>query len=84
MNVCLYECRCCNTCEDVRTAYQKKGWAFLESDNIEQCAREGYADKLEASKNEGCHLFGYLEVSKVSLISCNALRTGFLGSAIMF
>ena len=27
---------CCNTCEDVREAYRRKGWALSEVDNIKQ------------------------------------------------
>ena len=58
--------RCCNSCEDVREAYRRKGWALQDPDGIEQCKREGWAHKMEAQKNEGCKLFGYLEVNKVS------------------
>jgi len=59
--------RCCNTCEDIRDQYRKKGWAFKASDSIEQCKREGWADKFEKQKNEGCNVFGYIEVNKVSI-----------------
>ncbi|XP_012945396.1 endoplasmic reticulum-Golgi intermediate compartment protein 3 [Aplysia californica] len=58
--------KCCNTCEEVREAYRRKGWAFQNPDSIEQCKREGWAQKMEAVKNEGCKLFGYLEVNKVA------------------
>ena len=30
------EKRCCNTCEDVREAYRKKGWALSDVDDIKQ------------------------------------------------
>lgn len=33
---------CCNTCEQVREAYRKKGWAFSDPEHIEQvysCAK---------------------------------------------
>jgi hypothetical protein len=30
-----------------------------------QCSREGWKDKLDAQKNEGCEVHGYLEVTKV-------------------
>ncbi|KAK3087487.1 hypothetical protein FSP39_006571 [Pinctada imbricata] len=59
------ELKCCNTCEDVREAYRKKGWAFNTPENIEQCKREGWSEKIQAQKNEGCLTFGYLEVNKV-------------------
>ncbi|XP_046547379.1 endoplasmic reticulum-Golgi intermediate compartment protein 3-like [Haliotis rubra] len=57
---------CCNTCEDVREAYRKKGWAFNNPSTIEQCKREGWSEKMSAQKNEGCRVFGYLEVNKVA------------------
>jgi len=57
---------CCNTCEEVREAYRRKGWALSEVDNIKQCVREGWKDKLNAQKNEGCQVTGYLEVNKVA------------------
>ena len=60
-------CRCCNSCEDVREAYRKKGWAFNDAESIEQCTREGWSEKIQAQKNEGCRAYGYLEVNKVSV-----------------
>ncbi|XP_014679210.1 PREDICTED: endoplasmic reticulum-Golgi intermediate compartment protein 3-like [Priapulus caudatus] len=61
-----YNGQCCNTCEEVREAYRKKGWAFITPAEIEQCKREGFTEKLEKQQNEGCHLYGYLEVNKVA------------------
>ncbi|XP_071105582.1 endoplasmic reticulum-Golgi intermediate compartment protein 3-like [Haliotis cracherodii] len=58
--------KCCNNCEDVREAYRKKGWAFNNPSGIEQCKREGWSEKMSAQKNEGCRVFGYLEVNKVA------------------
>lgn len=57
---------CCNTCEDVRNAYRGKGWAFKNPGEIEQCKREHWNDQFEVQKNEGCQIYGYLEVSKVA------------------
>jgi endoplasmic reticulum-Golgi intermediate compartment protein 3 len=34
---------CCNTCKDVRDAYQANGWAIGDYNAIEQCAREQYS-----------------------------------------
>ena len=28
--------RCCNTCEDVREAYRRKGWALSSIDDVKQ------------------------------------------------
>lgn len=58
--------RCCNNCEDVREAYRKKGWAFNNPENIEQCEREGWSQKMKAQQNEGCLVYGYLEVNRVA------------------
>uniref|UniRef100_A0A663E215 Endoplasmic reticulum-Golgi intermediate compartment protein n=1 Tax=Aquila chrysaetos chrysaetos TaxID=223781 RepID=A0A663E215_AQUCH len=44
---------CCNTCDDVREAYRRRGWAFKNPDSIEQCKREGF-------------MYGFLEVNKVA------------------
>lgn len=33
--------KCCNTCEDVREAYRRKGWALTSFEGIVQCDREG-------------------------------------------
>ncbi|WAR17777.1 ERGI3-like protein, partial [Mya arenaria] len=37
----------------------------LANENIIQCEREGWVDKLQKQKNEGCNVFGYIEVNKV-------------------
>ena len=63
----VYTFRCCNTCDEVREAYRKKGWAFKGADNIEQCKREGWGEKMKAQQNEGCMVFGFIEVNKVML-----------------
>ena len=66
-------CRCCNTCDDVKEAYRQKGWAFRSPEKIEQCHRDGFVGKLAEQKNEGCRVFGYLEVNRVGhfgRISC--------------
>jgi len=56
---------CCNTCEDVRTAYVNRGWSFSNPDAIDQCKNEGWADKLREQANEGCNISGRIRVNKV-------------------
>jgi len=56
---------CCNTCEDVRDAYLKKGWGF-NAQGVEQCEREGFTKNLMEQQGEGCEVYGYLEVNKVA------------------
>ncbi|XP_075428689.1 endoplasmic reticulum-Golgi intermediate compartment protein 3 isoform X1 [Ascaphus truei] len=58
--------RCCNSCDDVREAYRRKGWAFKTPDSIAQCKREGFSQKMEEQRNEGCQVYGFLEVNKVA------------------
>ncbi|KAI4902913.1 hypothetical protein NFI96_010944, partial [Prochilodus magdalenae] len=60
------ELKCCNTCDDVREAYRRRGWAFKTPDTIEQCKREGFSQKMQEQKNEGCQVYGFLEVNKVA------------------
>ncbi|PLN78072.1 DUF1692-domain-containing protein [Aspergillus taichungensis] len=57
--------RCCNTCEEVRAAYAEHQWAFGKGEHIEQCEREGYAERIDAQRREGCRLEGVLRVNKV-------------------
>ncbi|KAJ3602366.1 hypothetical protein NHX12_030124 [Muraenolepis orangiensis] len=56
--------KCCNSCDDVREAYRRRGWAFKNADTIEQCRREGFTQKMQEQKNEGCQVYGFLEVNK--------------------
>ncbi|KAJ8321787.1 hypothetical protein KUTeg_000258, partial [Tegillarca granosa] len=49
-----------------KEAYRKRGWAFNNPETIEQCMREGWTEKMKAQKEEGCQLYGYLEVNKVA------------------
>uniref|UniRef100_A0A3P9ADG5 Endoplasmic reticulum-Golgi intermediate compartment protein n=1 Tax=Esox lucius TaxID=8010 RepID=A0A3P9ADG5_ESOLU len=58
--------KCCNTCDDVREAYRRRGWAFKNPDTIEQCKREGFSQKMQEQKYEGCQIYGFLEVNKVA------------------
>jgi hypothetical protein len=61
--------QCCNTCDDVRAAYRNRGWAMQQLNNIEQCVAAGEsatAITAEIQRNEGCQMFGYLDVNKVA------------------
>jgi len=57
---------CCNTCEEVREAYRKKGWGLTNTDLIDQCKREGFVQKVKEEEGEGCNIHGTLEVNKVA------------------
>eukprot|EP01027_Heterolobosea_sp_BB2_P002026 GEZU01003044.1.p1 GENE.GEZU01003044.1~~GEZU01003044.1.p1 ORF type:complete len:389 (+),score=137.51 GEZU01003044.1:121-1287(+) len=58
--------KCCNTCDDIRNAYRRKGWAFTPTDQIEQCAQETIERRFKAAKKEGCNLYGFILVNKVA------------------
>ncbi|CAD6576591.1 MAG: hypothetical protein CYPHOPRED_006042 [Cyphobasidiales sp. Tagirdzhanova-0007] len=59
------ESGCCNTCEEVREAYVRRGWSFTNPDGIEQCVQEGWGDKLKEQATEGCNVAGKVRVNKV-------------------
>ncbi|KOS19244.1 Uncharacterized protein ESCO_000915 [Escovopsis weberi] len=56
---------CCNTCAEVRDAYALASWAFGRGENVEQCEREHYAERLDEQREEGCRINGLLQVNKV-------------------
>ncbi|XP_078444421.1 uncharacterized protein LOC144713646 isoform X2 [Wolffia australiana] len=57
---------CCNSCEEVREAYKKKGWGIANPDLIDQCKREGFLQRIKDEVGEGCNVYGFLEVKKVA------------------
>jgi hypothetical protein len=58
--------QCCNTCEDVREAYRKKGWGVSNPDLLDQCKREGFLQSIKDEEGEGCNIYGFIEVNKVA------------------
>lgn len=59
---------CCNTCNAVKEAYEKRGWLLTDLEGVEQCAREGVKTlaPAEYDPTEGCNVKGYIEVLKLS------------------
>eukprot|EP00201_Polytomella_parva_P020208 CAMPEP_0175043532 /NCGR_PEP_ID=MMETSP0052_2-20121109/3244_1 /TAXON_ID=51329 ORGANISM="Polytomella parva, Strain SAG 63-3" /NCGR_SAMPLE_ID=MMETSP0052_2 /ASSEMBLY_ACC=CAM_ASM_000194 /LENGTH=374 /DNA_ID=CAMNT_0016306611 /DNA_START=547 /DNA_END=1671 /DNA_ORIENTATION=+ len=55
---------CCNTCEDVRNAYRRRGWALTV--HVVQCEHDAYYEAVEAQRGEGCRMWGQLSVNKVA------------------
>lgn len=77
---------CCNTCADVKAAYEKKGWMLLRPGQVPQCAREGI-DTLTPGKfdpSQGCNIHGTIDVLKVAgtLRITPGHTFSFLGRAI--
>jgi hypothetical protein len=62
--------QCCNTCDDVITAFKKKGMDMMKLTSVEQCKYGSGASlkNLEAalSAGHGCHMAGFLQVNKVA------------------
>lgn len=60
-----YQGQCCNTCDDVKTAYSKMGWQF-KPQGIVQCTTEVYINNLKEQYAEegGCQIFGRLQLSQ--------------------
>ncbi|GAA6042893.1 hypothetical protein JCM8097_002756 [Rhodosporidiobolus ruineniae] len=56
---------CCNSCDDVREAYVRRGWSFVNPDSVEQCVSEGWSDKIKQQAEEGCNIAGKVRVNKV-------------------
>ncbi|AMD20548.1 HDL196Cp [Eremothecium sinecaudum] len=56
---------CCQTCDDVRQAYAAKGWAFFDGNNVEQCEREGYVERLQRELHEGCRIRGKAQLNRI-------------------
>ncbi|GBF91637.1 hypothetical protein Rsub_03941 [Raphidocelis subcapitata] len=57
---------CCNTCAEVRAAYERKGWTALRLSDVAQCAEDDYHAAIKAQEGEGCRMWGRLEVNKVA------------------
>jgi uncharacterized protein with PQ loop repeat len=58
--------QCCNTCLLVKESYKKKGWEFIENDDVEQCYEESQDRKRKYATLEGCNLNGFFLVNKVA------------------
>ncbi|OWA52463.1 Endoplasmic reticulum-Golgi intermediate compartment protein 3 [Hypsibius exemplaris] len=56
--------KCCNSCEDIISAYMEMGWALKSTEQFEQCQREQKEKHISINK-EGCRLTGYVEVNKI-------------------
>lgn len=61
------EVKCCNTCEEVKAAYRRKGWT-PDTGAIQQCASEALTAEMLAQRDssEGCNLAGFVTVNRVA------------------
>jgi endoplasmic reticulum-Golgi intermediate compartment protein 3 len=53
------EGECCNTCEDVRRAYKRRGWLIKNDMDISQCKKAAEQDQ----EGEGCNVHGIVALS---------------------
>ncbi|XP_075441002.1 uncharacterized protein LOC142486275 isoform X4 [Ascaphus truei] len=51
--------RCCNSFDDVREAYRRKGWAFKTPDSIAQCKREASARRWKSRGTRAAKCTGF-------------------------
>jgi endoplasmic reticulum-Golgi intermediate compartment protein 3 len=57
--------QCCQTCDQVKAAYQRVGWRF-KPHGILQCASEAYLSNMKEqfAEDGGCQLYGSLELNR--------------------
>jgi hypothetical protein len=51
---------CCNTCDDVKRAYQVKGWQFTPNMDVKQCRESINSNHMVG---EGCNIHGLVSLS---------------------
>jgi len=63
----LESSQCCNTCEEVKAAYRKRGWKLTDVAGIKQCEGTSLVDKKKAlSEHQGCKIEGKINIYKRS------------------
>lgn len=64
-NISIFSC--CNTCEEVKDAYKLRRWEIEDISVIEQCQNEliNEPNQKENHIEEGCRLYGKIDVGKV-------------------
>jgi hypothetical protein len=50
------EGECCNTCDDIKRAYNRKGWNIGDTKKMKQCAKETKSE----DEDEGCNVHGII------------------------
>mmetsp|Transcript_10136 Transcript_10136/g.24600 ORF Transcript_10136/g.24600 Transcript_10136/m.24600 type:complete len:416 (+) Transcript_10136:119-1366(+) len=59
------EGECCDTCDDVKRVYKRKGWHLPDQNDIKQCVRERKKQQTAAinEDNEGCNVHGVIALN---------------------
>lgn len=64
---CNPDCRCCNTCNDLIQAYQRKQWSVNDIlRNSTQCIHDRAKHFANLAPDEGCMVSGHMLVNKVA------------------
>mmetsp|Transcript_25389 Transcript_25389/g.61149 ORF Transcript_25389/g.61149 Transcript_25389/m.61149 type:complete len:335 (-) Transcript_25389:274-1278(-) len=59
--------QCCNTCDELRSAYTARGWALNSLQKTEQCEGQPLTPRFQQLEDhEGCRITGFLNVTKVA------------------
>lgn len=65
----------------MKTAYEIRGWTIENMMTIEQCRNDEFVKELREHANEGCRVYGHVEVAKVSAGGRVRRRRGFSARA---
>ena len=59
--------QCCNTCDEVKRAYEKLGWRF-KTQGVSQCSSESFLENMkdQFAEDGGCQIYGTLVLNKAS------------------
>lgn len=59
--------QCCNSCQDVKDAYERSGWRF-KAQGISQCQRESFLEHMhdQFAEDGGCQIYGQMTLNKAS------------------
>eukprot|EP00835_Amoeboradix_gromovi_P006494 NODE_774_length_4360_cov_0.289134.p1 type:complete len:367 gc:universal NODE_774_length_4360_cov_0.289134:3187-2087(-) len=57
--------QCCNTCDDLKSAYSTKGWNVLDIMASKQCANENMEELVKTQSFEGCNMAGEFSIHKI-------------------
>ena len=67
LSVFIWPFRCCNTCDELKRAYEAKGWnTNLIVRNSTQCLKDKNNPFANVLPGEGCRVSGSMKVNKVA------------------
>ena len=57
--------KCCNNCDELKSAYAAKGWNILDIMASQQCASENMEELVKTQSFEGCNMAGEFSIHKI-------------------